>query len=211
MSPPTTDPPERSGSVGRTRFGLSLEPSPELHEMITSFLRPAALKRKIGLSVIRLNVAQKPIDIVSGTENQNKELIAAINRYSRSISNYERGRQLRLMADGFEYSQIRDIRGAFTAFTFQVFTSQAVRTDIMQPPFFSANNNAPLRARVVFPSDQVVPYADRQAQAVESAMQAEHPTAIDGLASFAFYLTGLRVSERNIVPPPVLRIVEDEG
>ncbi len=209
VSPPITDPPERSGLVGRTRFGLSFEPSPELHDTITSFLRPEVLRRKIGHRIIRLNVTQRPIDIVRGTETHNRELLASIDNYSQSIASYEHERQFRLMADGFEYNQVRNSRGAFTALTFQVYLSREMRNDIIKPPFFGAENSDLLSARVVFPNDQVVPFADQQAETLETAMQADHPSAVNGLTSFAFSLTGLRVSKRSIGIPPILRIVED--
>ena len=85
-----------------------------------------------------------------------------------------------------------------------------MQRDIMRQPFFDNTNHESLRARIVFPSNEVVPYADLQAEIAQQALHRPHPSAQNGLASFAFSLSGLRVTEREIRKSPALRIVELE-
>lgn len=191
----------------RTRYGLYLAPSEELSELIANFYTSSALN-KIGDRPFRLGVAQKTIDIVRNSPKENVALEAEISTYSRLIKKYELGMQFRLRSDGFVYTQERSNRGAVTRLLFRIAASQVIRDEIMKPPFFEFNTQAPLQASIMLPSSDVVPNADYQAQEIEGNLRADHPSAINGMAQFAYYLAGLQVVGREIPAPILLRPAE---
>jgi len=201
--------PEGLSLVRLARYGVSLTPSEELNEVVTSFLNEKA-KRKVGNRILRLGVAQKLINIQSDGRERSEKMTSSIDDYSRSIRAYERGRQFRIQTDGFIYTQERSSRGATTTLLLNIATSQAMRNDIMKPPFFEPGTSGPLQARIVFPSEDVVPFADQHAQEVGSAFTAEHLSAKDGLAQFAFYLFELQVTRRELLPARALRVVKPD-
>jgi len=205
VSTPTNGPDQRPGLVARTRYGLSLTPSDELSELILPFLKPEFIRRKIGSQTIRLGIADRQVETNRAAIEKSGDVLLAISNYSQTTAKYKDSVQFRLLMDGFEYKQVRDNRGAFTSLSFQVATSPAMQRDIMRPPFFNKVDSESLRARIIFPSTEVVPDADLQAETVERALHTPHPSAQNGLASFAFSLSGLEVTVREIRQ---LRIVE---
>lgn len=193
----------------RTRFGLYFESSEELSELIANFYTPSALD-KIGNRPFRLGVAQKTIEIARNGSKDNAVIEAAIGTYSKLIEKYKLGMQFRLRSDGFAYTQERSNRGAVTRLLFKIAASQITRDEIMRPPFFEFNTQAPLQASIMLPSEDVVPNADYQAQEIEDALKTKHPSAINGMAQFAYYLAGLQVVGREIPASGHLRLVESD-
>lgn len=193
----------------RTRYGLYLVPSDELSELITDFYSPSALERR-GDRPIRLGVAQKTIEIVQSDSKNAAELEAAISTYSKSIKKYELGKQFRLARDGFAYSQERSDMGAVTRLLFRIAATATIRDEVMRPPFFDYNMQAPLQASIVLPTSDVVPNADYQAQEIDERLRAAHPSAINGMAQFAYYLTGLYVASREAPVPIPLRPIDSD-
>lgn len=209
VSPPVESPDKTPGFAIRTRYGLSLLASDELQEIILPFLRPEVVRKKIGYQTLRLGIADHQVEAIHTSEDRG-DTLHAISRYSRLTARYSDDVQFRLLMDGFEYKQVRDSRAALTSLSFQVATSPAMKRDIMRPPFFDNNNSGLLRARIIFPSAEVVPFADLQAEIAQQALHKPHPSAQYGLASFAFSLSGLQVTEREIRQPPTLRIIESD-
>ncbi len=207
--------PGGSNPAGLMRYRLALEPSPELGKYIGNFLQDAGITRlHVGKSAIKLYLLHNPVKQLSHYSD-NRELDASISSYSRVIEYYsQRSRQLRLGADGFEYNQQRTRRGAFTSLTFGLILSPKARADIVRPPFFDdGTEQIPVRANILFPSGRVVPSADQAARELESALEAEHPSAIDGMAQSALYMCNLRVSG-SILPSEgvrALRAVKDQN
>lgn len=187
--------------VRLARYGVYLTPSEELNKVVTSFLNENA-KRRIGKRVLRLGVAPRLITVRSDSGKSGDKITASIDKYSRSIEPYASGRQFRVQADGFTYVQERTRRRAVTTLLFDVATSPEMCKGIIKPPFFEPGTAGPLQARIVFSNEDVVPFADLQAQAAEEALTAKHPSARDGLAPVALCLSGLEVTKREVLPYP---------
>ena len=193
----------------RTRYGLYLAPSDELSELITIFYTPSALDRLRGRPIM-LGVAQKPVDVERDGSKDSAVMEAEISAYSRLIKKYELGMQFRLKRDGFAYAQERSSRGAATRLLFEIAISQINRDQIMRPPFFEHNTQAPFQASIILRNSDVTPNADAQAQEVDNALKVEHPSAINGMAHYAYYLANLHVAERGTIAPVHLKLVESD-
>lgn len=190
----------------RTRYGLYLAPSEELSELIDLFLNQAALTALKGKE-FRLTVSQKPVDVLRGDGKEDGEIDALIGEYSRLIEKYQE-RPFRLKNNGFSYVQERRENVAVTRLSFGFRATLAAYGDIMRPPFFESNTKAPPQASILFKSSDVVPNADSRAIEVMEALASKHQSAVDGMAQFAFYLTGLRVVSREILTPATLSLVK---
>ncbi len=175
--------------------------------MIDSFLRPEAVRRVIGLRALRLGIAERQVEI-DRADRSSARLLSAINTYARVTAKYTKDDfQFRLFSDGFFYEHIQAEDRGFTSLSFRVAASAKARSDIKRQPFFDKGNDEPFRASIVFPDSYLVSYADSQAEVVNRAMRARHPSGINGLASYAFNLSELRVTGREVRSAPALRIV----
>ena len=198
-----------AGDLGlprRTRYGLYLLPSEELSDLIDLFLNQAALTALKGKE-LSLTVSQKPVDVIRRNGKEDSEIDAVIGEYSRIIERYQE-RPFRLKNSGFSYVQERRENVAVTKLSFGFIATQAAYSDIMRPPFFENDTKTPPQASILFKSSDIVPNADSQATEVMEALASKHLSAVDGMAKFAFYLTGLRVVSREILPPVALRLVK---
>ncbi len=200
--PPTVGPEDQSGLSVRTRYRLTLKPSDGLHEMIDSFLRPEAVRRIIGLRALRLGIAEYQVEINRADKISTDDLLSDINAYARATARYAKDDfQFRLFSDGFLYRHVQFDDRDYTSLSFLVATSARARADIKRQPFFENINDEPFRASIVFPDSYLVSYADSQAEVVDCAMRARHPSGISGLASFAFFLSNLQVTGREVLEP----------
>ncbi|GEM_PF-6037178 len=206
-SRPTVDPGERPGLGIRTRYGLTLEPSEELQDLIIPFLRPEAVRRVVGRQGLRFGIAMHQVEVIQA-DRKSAHLASQIRNYEKATTRYKKGGgvQFRLPQNGFEYIQRRGKNGALTSLSFELSASSIVRGGIMRPPFFDDADHE-LRAHIVFPTEYVVPNADEQAEELQMAMHAEHPSARDGLAYYGLHFWGLQVLGREVRPVSALRIV----
>lgn len=187
-----------SDSPGFTEFGLSVVPSVELEEYLDRFLTEDA-KRRLGERAIRLNLIQTRLVRQNVGPSSDYSVGVEVGKYKKSISKYAgTDRQLRVLADGFEYLQKRDSLQAMTVLRFKLRLLEHDRV-IVHPPFFDENSNQIVQAQLALPSLNVVTNADTVAQDMIGALSpSEHPSSRGtDLAHFAFFFTDLQVVERT--------------
>ncbi len=205
--PPAEGSGERPGLGVRARYGVTLEASEDLEALVLRFIRPEAVRRLVGRQALRFGIADHQVEVLRN-DRKSAYVLAKISSYMRSTEKYKKDIQFRLLEDGFMYNQVLDHKGAITGLSFQVATSPMMRGDIMRPPFFDDDiDRDTLLASIVFPSEFVVPNANKQAEEVNAIMHRPHPSAGNKLADFSFSLSKLKVTERVMSPESILHVV----